>query len=133
MRFEWYYYLDLAHELAESANTNINQEAALRCAISRAYYAAFCESRNYLRDIKNISSTSSQNAHQFVSDEFLKSNDKVIRSIGVKLSRLRMIRNAADYKDIFQDLDNQAVFALKNADSIVSDIDNLYIPIQQDT
>jgi hypothetical protein len=44
MPFDWKEYLSLAKELAKC-----NDEAALRFAISPAYYAAFCIVRNHLR------------------------------------------------------------------------------------
>ena len=43
--FDWADYLTLAQELA----TRRSDEAALRPAVSRAYYAAFCQARNVLR------------------------------------------------------------------------------------
>jgi len=44
VEFNWKKYLDLADELATS-NTD---EAKIRASISRAYYAAFCNARNYM-------------------------------------------------------------------------------------
>ena len=44
MAFDWEDYLSLAKELASRAD-----EAALRSAASRAYYAVFCKARNNLR------------------------------------------------------------------------------------
>ena len=41
--FEWAAYHTLARELA----TRSGDEAALRTAVSRAYYAAFCRARNF--------------------------------------------------------------------------------------
>ncbi len=49
MSFDWSEYLNLAQELAGKATTPASQEAKLR-AISRAYYAAFVQARNFLRD-----------------------------------------------------------------------------------
>ena len=42
-KFPWKGYLDVATVLAES-----DDEASLRCAISRAYYAAFHAARDYI-------------------------------------------------------------------------------------
>jgi hypothetical protein len=48
MVFAWSEFLDIARFLRAQGNCNsISQEAAFRCAISRAYYAAFCHSRCY--------------------------------------------------------------------------------------
>lgn len=47
MSFPWSHYLDLAKALAgQETNGVASQEARLRSAISRAYYAVFCTARN---------------------------------------------------------------------------------------
>ena len=45
MSFEWLEYLDLADNILNQTPVT---EAKRRCSISRAYYAVFCKSRNYL-------------------------------------------------------------------------------------
>lgn len=60
MKFDWLEYYDLAKELADINSNNSGDsaknpksqisEAKLRSSIGRAYYAAFCIARNYLRD-----------------------------------------------------------------------------------
>ena len=47
MSFDWSQYLNLAKELAGQATIPAEQEARLRDAISRSYYAAFILARNY--------------------------------------------------------------------------------------
>ncbi len=49
MSFEWSEYLNVAQELIEQAKKASYQEAKVRAAISRAYYAAFGAARNHLR------------------------------------------------------------------------------------
>jgi hypothetical protein len=57
-KFSWIDYFELSLNVAGIKNlselqniTKTNQpDANLRSAVSRAYYAAFCISRNYLRD-----------------------------------------------------------------------------------
>jgi uncharacterized protein (UPF0332 family) len=53
MMFDWSDYLDLANELAGDIASQTTEEAKLRSSVSRAYYAAFCKARNYLRSITN--------------------------------------------------------------------------------
>jgi uncharacterized protein (UPF0332 family) len=125
MSFEWNHYLDLAYDLTTSENANINQEAAQRCAISRAYYAVFCKSRNYLRDIDNEVNLNSSSVHLLVSQKFEKSKDKTRKRIGINLSRLRQLRNKADYQDSFRNLENNVNIALKTADLIFVDLNEL--------
>lgn len=60
-KFNWTDYFKLALDLAGindvsessqiSKGDNCKSEACLRASISRAYYAAFCIARNYLRDV----------------------------------------------------------------------------------
>ena len=47
VNFDWKKYLDLAEDLAQ----NKSDEAKLRASVSRAYYAAFCNARNYMFNI----------------------------------------------------------------------------------
>lgn len=49
MTFNWSEYLDLARELTGKDTTPASQSAKLRSAISRSYYAAFIQARNFLR------------------------------------------------------------------------------------
>jgi hypothetical protein len=43
MNFNWAEYLTLARALAKFPNLGVSADAIMRCAISRAYYAAFCQ------------------------------------------------------------------------------------------
>ncbi|WP_217355207.1 hypothetical protein [Aphanizomenon sp. UHCC 0183] len=116
MKFNWAEYLELAKELADITSTISSDsetdskprisEAKLRSSISRAYYAAFCIARNYLRDVLHEprlskARTGDTNEHQFVADEFRynKSKNKKMIEIGNDLGRLRQSRNKADYDD----------------------------------
>ncbi len=87
-RFSWINYFELSLDLAGIKNlselsniTKINQpEANLRSSVSRAYYAAFCISRNYLRDELYDPRLQKQNSdineHKYVADELLNIKDK---------------------------------------------------------
>lgn len=75
MSFDWLEYLNLAQELAGQATKPSSQEAKLRSAVSRAYYAAFCEARNHLRGEGH--SIPRFNPHRYVIDQFLDSPDRV--------------------------------------------------------
>jgi hypothetical protein len=50
MAFDWREYLVLARWLQTNTPPGMTEEGARRCAVSRAYYAAFCYARNYARD-----------------------------------------------------------------------------------
>ena len=141
MSFNWQQYLALAHHLTDSASDTddmkdndgdddpfpdmMDQEAVQRCAISRAYYAAFCSARNYLRDIDEAKDLHMPLSHQIVSEKFKRSKDKKRKSIGENLARLRRLRNKADYQDSFAELNAHTEYALKVADMIFSCLDEL--------
>ena len=136
MKFDWSEYLNLATELAALSSDSDDAEAKLRSAVSRAYYAVFCLSRNYLRDIEkdprlSRKSSSDINEHQYVAEEFIfhKSKNKEMIKIGENLSRLRELRNKADYADTIFNLQKDVKYALKLAQNIMSALNNL----KQDT
>jgi len=132
MRFDWSEYLNLAQELAATnSDSSANRDAKLRSAISRAYYSTFCLARNYLRDIEKDSilfrKNRNINEHQYVAEAFIdhRSKNKNLVKIGENLSRLRELRNKADYEDTMFNLPTQARTALMLADNIISALSNL--------
>ena len=127
MKFDWSEYFNLAKELAETS-----QEAELRSAVSRAYYSAFCLARNYLRDIQHDpklwrQKTYDINAHQYVAEKFIynQSKSQIMIEIGKDLSRLRKMRNKADYEDTMFNLKREARTALMLAQNIISALSKL--------
>ena len=127
MRFDWSEYLNLAQELAATnSESSANREAKLRSAISRAYYSTFCLARNYLRDIEKdpilFRKNRATNEHKYVAEAFIchLSKNKNMVKIGENLSRLRDLRNNADYEDTMFNLPTQATTALKLAENIIS-------------
>ncbi len=132
MRFDWSEYLNLAQELAATnSDSSANNEAKLRSAISRAYYSTFCLARNYLRDIEKDPRLSRKNRdineHQYVAEEFIYHPTKIknIVKIGENLSRLRELRNKADYEDTMFNLQNAVKNALMLAQNISSALNEL--------
>lgn len=69
MTFHWSEYLDLARELAQQPT----DEAKLRSAISRAYYAAFIKSRNFLQQREGLN-IPTENTHKYIINYFLTSS-----------------------------------------------------------
>ncbi|WP_333147568.1 HEPN domain-containing protein [Microcoleus sp. B13-B6] len=132
MRFNWSEYLNLAQELAATnSDSSANREAKLRSAISRAYYSTFCLARNYLRDIEKdprlFRKNRDINEHQYVAEEFIyhPTKKKNMVKIGENLSRLRELRNKADYEDTMFNLQREARNALMLAENIISALSNL--------
>src|SRR4028118_849412 len=127
MKFDWSEYFYLAKELAETS-----EEAELRSAVNRAYYSAFCLARNYLRDIQQYprlwrNKTYDINDHQYVAEEFIhnQSKSQTMIEIGKDLTRLRKMRNKADYEDTMFNLQREARNALVLAENIISALSNL--------
>ena len=131
-RFEWSEFLNLAQELAATnSDSSANREAKLRSAISRAYYSTFCLARNYWRDIEKdprlFRKNRDINEHLYVAEEFIYHPTKMknMVKIGENLSRLRELRNKADYEDTIFNLQKEARNALVLAENIISALSKL--------
>lgn len=101
----------------------MGEETKLRSSVSRAYYAAFCIARNYLRDIKGQPVSPGVEAHTYVRDEFRRSPHRLFRKIGNNLDRLRRYRNKVDYDDSVTGLPSMVVMALMLAQQVISTLD----------
>ena len=71
MAFDWGDYLGLASTLEADKGSSF-QEAALRSAVSRAYYAAYCYARNYARDQEGLLLANKPSDHGLVKRHHLK-------------------------------------------------------------
>lgn len=100
MSFNWVDFLTLADALSRTPNTPGPEEAALRSAVSRAYYAAFCSARTTARDKEGFVPTGSPEDHRLLRNHFRARGDRVRRKISTDLERLRDNRNRADYDDL---------------------------------
>lgn len=141
MKFDWSGYFDLANELAAISDSESAKivEAKMRSSISRAYYAAFCLARNYLRDDlddRKLSNSQQKNTnvHWYVIQQFqtLGSRNKKMRQVGWDLENLREKRNMVDYDDVFstsinhlKKLENEAKYCLKLAGNIITNLNEL--------
>nr|CBH37085.1 conserved hypothetical protein [uncultured archaeon] len=125
MMFDWSDYLDLANELAGEIASQTTEEAKLRSSVSRAYYAAFCKARNYLRDIEGQSIPPTGIAHVIVRDVFKHNADRQRRKIGQNLDRLRIDRNKVDYDDSVTGLASMVTMDLTMALKVISTLNTL--------
>jgi hypothetical protein len=96
MPFDWKQYVELSAFLQQLANHGSIQEAMLRCALSRAYYGAFCYARNYARDCLGFEPRSDGEDHGRLREHLKKSKRWLVSE---KLERLRDWRNECDYED----------------------------------
>lgn len=94
MPFDWQDYYDLAKELSER-----EEEAALRTAISRAYYAAFCSAQIKVKQrAPDLVREDGQGSHEVVWRWFKRQNNRALNEIGTWGLRLRDDRVSADYR-----------------------------------
>jgi uncharacterized protein (UPF0332 family) len=125
MSFNWLEYFVLAQELVGQSGTLAGQEARQRSAISRAYYAAFCQARNHLRDKEGHSLPEDVQVHAYVRDQFRNSPDSRRKQIGENLNRLRIARNKADYEDSVPRLDKMTVTDMRMAQEVLAMLNQL--------
>lgn len=121
MTFDWAEYLRLAEELTKPAH----QEARLRCSISRAYFAAYCTARNFLRDKKGYLTPIGPEAQGRVRDEFKFNPNLPYKKIGENLGRLKNRRNKADYDDTVHGLPSLAASSIAQAQNVISSLSKL--------
>ena len=126
MSFHWGDYLTLADSLVSAPAALGPQEAALRAAISRAYYAAFCSARNLVRSQGEIAPSGAASDHELIAIHFRGSTDPTRRRIGADLGRLRKYRNNADYDDrLAGDPLSRAKLSVATAHSILTALSSL--------
>jgi uncharacterized protein (UPF0332 family) len=120
MAFDWAKYLILAEELA----MRMSDEASLRSAVSRAYYAAFCTARNrLLQEGEDIPETG--DAHRIIWTKLRESIQKDRKEIGINGSRLRESRRRADYENEYPNLGAAVEDAVAKARYVLSLIQDL--------
>ena len=129
MKFDWSNYLEVAETLYNEVISTSNQansasinEAKVRSCISRAYYSAFCLTRNYLRDFEGYSNlkTLKFSVHNYVIEELRDSKKHDFNKLGNILDRLRLLRVEVDYQDMVSfNLISKAKIAIVDAKKVV--------------
>ncbi len=121
MSFNWSEYLTLAQELAGRV-AGSSQEARFRSAISRAYYGAFCSTKNYLKN-HDYDIPKSGEAHKVVRDILANMKGQIFKQIESNLARLWKDRKNADYEDQFPGvLDKTTKKDLYFAQEVINDL-----------
>ncbi|MDQ1282708.1 MAG: hypothetical protein QG666_497 [Euryarchaeota archaeon] len=131
VNFDWKKYLDLAEDLAQ----NETDEAKLRASISRAYYAAFCNARNYMKcKDHNEFPPNAKEHHKYLaqyfrgeSDESKTDIDGSRNKIGKYLNSMRHDRRKVDYDDYVSDLEKLK----KTADEVLKRSRHVVLKIEQ--
>lgn len=93
MSFSWKDYLTLAEKLANHPDSTVD-EASFRTATSRAYYAAFGESKDYAMRQLGFVPTKLPDDHRLLRTAF---ENAGMYGVARSLSRLRGWRNDCDY------------------------------------
>jgi uncharacterized protein (UPF0332 family) len=119
MSFNWADYFTLAVTISKNPSGLGPKEAALRSAVSRAYYAAFCASRNLVRDRGEFKPTRTGKDHRLVKEHFRKSPAKNRQQIAAWLDRLHIDRNEVDYEDMITNPEALARFSVINARKVL--------------
>jgi len=95
MAFQWSDFLVIADSLHKSGKSaQLPPEAAYRCAISRAYYAAFCHARDYAALHLGFYPTKKAIDHETLRKHLFRHGKG---TISTKLDQLREWRNDSDY------------------------------------
>ncbi|AJI24858.1 hypothetical protein H8R29_23460 [Priestia megaterium] len=113
--FDWHKYLNLAQELSEK-----DDEEFKRSAISRAYYSAYCNARNFLESKGLGLIPGKKNDHQAIWNAFSKLKGADLVSIATTGDRLKQKRKKADYDDRINNLDKITKRAITEAETINS-------------
>ena len=119
MAFDWSEFLDLAAELADRS-----EEAALRSAISRSYYAALGKARELLESEGEVFPLDAS-VHSLVWQAFANSADHRRFYIAVDSRWLRLNRNSADYDSEFTDAALRARQAIRKARTLLAALERV--------
>jgi uncharacterized protein (UPF0332 family) len=118
MSFEWSDFLAVADALA-IADWDVNREASLRTAISRAYYAAFGVARRRARSIR-LATRRSAAEHGEVAAFYAARYGERGEQAALMLGRLRKRRNAADYDDDLAEVENLCNLSVDDAHNLLT-------------
>lgn len=125
MSFDWKEYLLLAQKIYRGREDLGHEEAIHRCAVSRAYYSAFCGSRNFARDhLQYVPSNSSQDQIT-IRDCF---RHKGRNDVASKLYELLKWRRQCDYDDDVPNIANLSNSAIARAYEIFNHLDRILRP-----
>jgi hypothetical protein len=117
MPFDWREYYRLASSILGGTETGYSADAAARCAISRAYFAAFCWARNYAVEKMGFIRTDDERDHGRLRNHFKQANNF---GLAEKLDDLRNWRNDCDYKEELDNLPLLKRQALQSAKEIIN-------------
>jgi uncharacterized protein (UPF0332 family) len=116
--FDWTGFYIVADSLVNSPPTGFD-EAAFRCAISRAYYAAFCSARDYAIS-KGVHLSTDGRAHGELVRHYKRAPNQAMNTIGTRLRDLRRNRRDADYTTSITISEAKARASLHDANEVLT-------------
>jgi len=101
MAFQWKEYKEVARYLNTNREYLSCEEAALRSAVGRFYYAAFGHAREYAVITDKMLRPKGPDAHKLVIEHFDRDPRHVTMKISAMLRELKSWRNICDYENSF--------------------------------
>ncbi len=120
--FNWDDYLKLAKDLILPDIQRKSDEACLRTAVSRAYYAAYHKAKKYA--IKKGYIPPQTDSHKALIEFLANDSDKEIQAISAKLSIIKKDRKRCDYDDNINIYKINPSKVIKMAEEIISKLKN---------
>ena len=120
MTFQWSDFCDIALFLRNQAGkSGVPEEAAFRCAISRAYYSAFRHALNCAKDNGDYIEPYERSKNHGEIRRYYQKKGNV--RISTQLGRLHQLRKEADYEDYNYQINQISVdAAIKEAQKILT-------------
>lgn len=127
MSFDWVEYLTLARKLVVDAEPrSASAESRLRCAASRAYYAALCRAAAYLSRVIGDNPPDDHKFHEFVISHFRNADTPSWRHIGARLENLREYRRYADYDACASNWPKKAEASVELSEGAIQDLEAIF-------
>jgi len=122
MSFNWSDFLEIAELLHSKGKGKTLEQAYFRCALSRAYYAAFIISRKYAESKGESFEREYGRSHKHVIDYYINSKNPGLQDVGENLKTLKRWRINSDYEDnpVFNSMTVES--SLKYSKNIISDL-----------
>lgn len=125
MSFSWHDFHLLAVALRQNPTDPGPEEASLRTAISRAYYAAFRSAMDAAQAREGFVPTHTGQDHALVRQHYQSHSDTTHRKIGTYLGRLCDNRNKADYDANVSGLPPMAQSSVQIADNVLNHLHSI--------
>lgn len=126
MIFDWTDFFKLGKDLYQDSTKSKIKNAVLRTVISRCYYSAFCNAREFLIEKEDINFEKDKNVHWEVINKFKYHKDRNRKKIGFNLDRLIKSRQSADYDNIFYaNLKQETEYCIYKTEEVLNNLSKL--------